>query len=410
MSAFAEIDLAALKNNYRALGALAPGVARICVLKANAYGHGAAECLAALYAAGARRFALSSAGEVLSLLPLFRRLSAQKEEKTGQAGAFPGVLFLLGPCEEAEVLALLRAVRELDFPFFPLHFSVHALGYARRLSRILAEEKAKGALPADFFLPIHIKVETGMNRLGFSSHAAMCTALSLPSLRGVGLYSHFGAADDPDSGRTALQTVSFFRTKESLREKGFSLFCHLSAGAATLRFGALGQDGIRAGILLYGISPFSLSPKPLPAPFAPVMRLCAKVLQVKTVKAGEWAGYGSGAFREDRRVAVLDIGYADGLPRAALGAHIHLAGGLVPLCGSVCMDRCFADVGQRRVRVGDTATLFGAFPGDTERFAAERGLSPYELLSLHPARLALRYRGKTGRDERVFKKGRPAFF
>lgn len=389
MSAFAEINLTALAENYRAVTARAPGAVCICVLKANAYGHGAEACFRALYAAGARCFAVSCAAEALALLPLFRRLSGNAP--AGDAG----FILLLGPCDAKETAALLRAVQRLSFPFFPLHFSVHAPGYARRLSALLQKEKARGMLPPSFSLPIHIKAESGMNRLGFSSVAAMLTALSLPSLSGAGLYSHFGAADDPDCGRTALQTVSFFRTKAALRAAGYPLFSHLCAGAATLRFGALGQDGIRAGILLYGVSPFPPEQGGAGEPFAPVMKLCAKVLQIKRVRAGEWAGYGSGAFREERRVAVLDIGYADGLPRAALGAHIRLGGGLVPLCGSVCMDRCFADIGRRRVRVGDTAVIFGACPGDTERFAAEAGLSAYELLSLHSARLALRFlRGK----------------
>lgn len=374
MIAAADISGAALRDNFQAVKRLSGGAQVICVLKGNAYGHGAIGCFITLWRAGARHMAVATAAEAARLLPPLKHL----QEESGEEGS----LLLLGPVETCEAEELCLSAKAMGFSHLPFVFSVHSLAYAEHLSAIARRQNT--------LLPIQLKVETGLNRLGFETSCAMRKALSLPGLTVQGIYSHFGAAGDPTSPRTALQTVSFFRVREELRALGIRLPSHLSASSALLRFGSLGLDAVRCGMLLYGISPFSSLRGAPPSPFRPVMRLWAKVLQIRQLEMGECIGYDTRPLSQPCRVAVLGIGYADGIPRQAVGAHIHLSGAKVPLCGAVCMDRCFADIGLLPVKVGDKAIFYGLSPGDTERFCAEGGLSSYELLTGRQARLPLR--------------------
>lgn len=374
MIAAADISVTALRENLHAVKRLSGGAQVICVLKGNAYGHGAVGCFFTLWRAGARHMAVATAAEAAALLSPLKKM----QEKSGEKGS----LLLLGSVETDEAEELLHMAKDMGFGKLPLVFSVHSLSYAERLSGI--------ARRTNSMLSIQLKVETGLNRLGFETSYTMQKALSLPGLTAQGIYSHFGAANDPTSPRTALQTVSFFRVREELHALGIRLPSHLSASCALLRFGSLGLSAVRCGMLLYGVSPFAPGMGAPPSPFRPVMRLWAKVLQIRQLKVGECIGYDTRPLLQPCRVAVLGIGYADGIPRQAVGAHIHLSGAKVPLCGAICMDRCFADIGLLPVKAGDKAVFFGHSPGDTERFCTEGGLSPYELLTGRQARLPLR--------------------
>ncbi len=316
------LSQAALRHNYRLLRQKA-ACPLIPVLKADAYGHGADRVLAVLREEGASLFALANERELFTLS--FYKKAKLSLQKSGS----PHFL-LLGPCDKESVRALCHA---------PVLLSVHSLCYARMLEEQVATLIKEKAVAADFRLPIHLKAETGMHRLGLTAGEAR-TILHFPHLRAVGLYSHFAEAAEGDS-RCLSQAAAFFAFRASLGEAGTGLFCHMSAGCALLRFGALGLDGVRAGLALYGIAPLAG-----PWGLRPVMRLSAKVLTVKAIGAGEGLGYGKFRATVPLRAAVLDIGYADGLPPSVTGgAHLFVHGRACPFLGEVCMDRAFIDVG-----------------------------------------------------------------
>jgi alanine racemase len=342
----------ALQQNYRLLREMA-GVPLLPVLKADAYGHGADVVFAALQKEGVPLYALANEHE------LFALLSSKKAKKSLQEDGQPSFL-LLGPCEKDAVTHLSS---------LPVHLTVHSLAYARLLENEMASHHPSGKLA------IHLKLETGMHRLGLSESEAE-RVLSLPHLSVTGVYSHFAEAAE-DAERTLAQTARFTALCRRLAlPKG--VFRHLSAGAALLRYGALGLEGGRVGLPLYGVCPQGTSYTEL----TPVMRFAARTLTVHSLAAGEGMGYGTFRAPRDMRVAVIDAGYADGVPPCAAkaGARITVKGTLCPLVGEVCMDRTFVRIDDLPLSEGEEVTLFGATLGDTERFAREAEVSPYHLL------------------------------
>lgn len=344
------------------------------VLKSNAYGHGLAAIAPLLCREGEKRevkprFALSSLEEALAFFSLVPR-----------GLSYRPILLLLSPVEDISPL--------LSHPAFPL-VELRPTLYTKKGTLALLSEvetaKRSGLLPPSFRLPCEIKLETGMHRLGFSPSYPLWELFSLPSLRIEGIYSHLGSADEEDLSRTALQCRAFSLALSALRARGISPFCHLSASAAFLRQGFLGMDGGRIGLLLYGvspISPFSAAYSPLPPTFLPVKRLSGRVLCVGEVKKGESVGYGTRPLKEDARVALLNVGYSDGIPpSAAYEGRATLLSKRLPLIGSVCMEKCFLSVGDLPVKEGDEAIFYGDSPQSTSLFAAECGLSPHALLA-----------------------------
>lgn len=346
---------AALRHNYRLLRSKAT-VPLIPVLKADAYGHGARAALSVLQEEGASLFALANERELFLLNP--------RQKATNSLQNSPCFL-ILGPCASATLDRVLT---------FPVILSVHSLSYALMLEDRLSRISYDGTLP------VHLKLETGMHRLGLSAEEARAV-FSLPHLRVAGVYSHFAeAATEPS--RTLSQLAAFSSLCADLPLSG--AVRHLSAGAALLRYGAFGMDAVRAGLPLYGVCPAGTEVSAL----LPVMRLAARVLALQNVPKGEGMGYGT--FRAPRplRAAVIDVGYADGLPpsAAARGARVTVKGRLCPLIGEVCMDRAFVDVGDLPLSEGEEVTVFGHSTGDTERFAREADVSPYPLLALRSFR------------------------
>ncbi len=360
-------------QNARFLLDTAKGAPLYFVLKSNAYGHGLAAIAPLLLKEGeqrpkALRFAVSSVKEALAFLALIP-----------PGLSYRPVLLLLSPAENPLPL--------LSHPAFPLaevHFSLHSLKGALLLSRFAQKAKEEGLLPKAQCLFCEIKLNTGMHRLGFSVDAPLWELFSLPSLSICGLYSHLGNADSPDSPKTALQCRAFSRAASQLHLRGLLPFTHLCASAGFLRSGFLGQNGARLGLLLYGASPISPFCASYPTAFPtllPVKRLSGRVLCVREVARGESVGYGLYPLQADTRIAVLDVGYAEGLPPSALGAHALLNGGVASLCGSVCMEKCFLSIGSLSVKEGDEAVFYGESAEQTARFAAECGLSPHALLA-----------------------------
>lgn len=370
------IDADALRGNYARLRRYvsrrtAPRV--IAVVKADAYGHGAPACVSALLDEACDFFAVACPEEAIAVRKICRA-----------HGHFADIL-ILGYTDPS--LAPMLA----QFELIPTLLSyTHAC-------EMQAAAKASGVR-----IRAHVAVDTGMNRIGFCAHDAeeicraaeeISTVCSLPNLEIVGMFTHFACADGKDAesfARTDLQGERYRALKECLETRGVCIpFHHVcnSFGAVTREKDLF--DGVRLGILLYGACTERLD---VDLGLRPVMRLQANVAHIHTLLPGERVGYG-GRFcaRETRRIAVLPIGYADGLLRACRGALVTLhtsAGDVrVPIVGNICMDQCMLDVTDTDARVGDAVTVFGDDPHALASLARHANTIEYELLCLVSSRV-----------------------
>lgn len=382
----AEIDLSALRENYRFLAGMLRtrdrNIRPIAVLKADAYGHGAPVCAVALAREGCERFAVASVGEGVALRHALRA--------NGQTGS----VLVLGHTDPSEVGTLARE---------DLTQSLFSEGDAGAL--------AAAAERAGVVLRVHFALDTGMNRVGFAAQTdreteatvnAVARFARAESLRAEGLFTHFAAADTDDV-LTKEQTRRFFAVRDGLAARGIGpLFCHLCNSAGAVKVPEALADGARFGILLWGVMPGPTVSLPL----RPVMRLRTAIVHLHRLPRGASVGYG-GDYRPDgeRVIATLPIGYADGLLRSASGAcvtvHTRAGAQKAPVVGRVCMDQCMLDVTGTDAQVGDTVTVFGHDPADLPALADRAGTIPYELLSLLSARVPRVYTEPKGEPRYV---------
>lgn len=342
----------ALISNFRLLKSKTQG-ALIPVLKADAYGHGALFAFEALCREGARLFAVATAYEAQELLDFSEK---SKPRFTNHR------VFVMSAVEPEALFSLLSERVVL---------SVHSPAYARFLSSTITRYKERALLPDRFRLAVHLKLETGMHRTGIRTEEAIRTILTLPHLSVDGAYSHFACAEDLPF--TKEQHYRFLALKATLPD---GIFTHLSASEGLLRYGDFSLSAARTGLALYGIAPEDIS-----LPLLPVMRFSARVLSVFRAKPGDRIGYGYIRTDRPRRLAVIDAGYADGIPPGAhTGGYVTLLGRKCPFFGSVCMDKATVDIGSLPLHEGDEITLFGEKAGDTAVFAKSAGVSPYALL------------------------------
>lgn len=345
----AVIDLAALRANFALLRRAAPGARAMAVVKADAYGHGAVRVAAALDDADG--YAVARLGEALELRA---------------AGIMKPILLLEGVFSADELAQALAARLDL---------AVHDLSQVEML------EEASGAVPV-----VWLKVDTGMNRLGFRPEQALDARARLLAARcaprELRLMTHLARADEPDAAPTAAQVARFDALVAAwTAAAGARPVTSIGNSAGTLRGGAARGDWIRAGIALYGASPLA-GRSAAELGLAPVMTLETAVIAVREVPAGEGVGYGA-TWRAARpsRIAILAAGYADGVPRhLPSGAPVRVGGHDAPLAGRVSMDMIAVDVTDLpSVTVGARAELWGAgLPVDG--VAARAGTIAYELL------------------------------
>jgi alanine racemase len=375
----ATVDLDAIRANCRAIVSLvsresraasasAPGV--IAVVKANAYGHGATTVGSVLQEAGASMLACADIEEGISLR---------------QAGVTIPIL----------VFGAL-SVSELDGVFeHGLTPTVSTPGAARALE---ARAAARGVI-----VGCHLKIDTGMNRLGFrhdNLRRTMPEVLGSPHLRVDAVYTHFATADDPESPFLDEQRARFEQASAALGAMGLrGVKRHACNSAALLRDARLWLDFVRPGLLLYGIVPPPLATE---IALRPALSLASRIVAVKGVRAGEGTSYGL-RWRADgpRTLAIVPAGYADGLD-TRLGNHgvALLRGRRVPIVGAVCMDMLMIDVTGLDVSPGDEVVFIGR-QGDDEitarEMAASIGTIPWEVVCRLGARIERRYlTGSTG--------------
>ena len=335
----ARIHLDRLRSNYREIKALAgEGVELFPVVKADAYGHGAVQCARALADEGVRTFCVACVEEAQELLD------------SGLAGRF---LLLSGifPGEEKEVvrLGLIPVLSDLDA--------------ARRLSEEARRQNKKVIL--------HLKVDTGMGRLGVLPEGFSEAYNEISKLAGVeieGVCSHLSCADslrEKDENFSRKQIEDFALIQTALLKKGAGIkYYHLAQSAGLIKYPDSHFNSARPGIILYGASPFYPAEVRLPA-ILPVMSLLSKVGLLKTVPPGSSISYGATTvLKRKSRVGVVSIGYADGLPRSLpAGFHFMVRGRPAPLLGVVTMDLIMIDLTEiPEAREGDEVVVFGREP------------------------------------------------
>ena len=362
-----EIDTDALAGNVRALRAkVGPARQLFAVVKANAYGHGAEIVGPAVLAAGADRLAVATLGEAVALR---------------QAGVIAPIL-LLGHTPGYLGEELLR---------WELTATLYDIETARQWSA------AAGA--AGKRISVHVKVDTGMHRLGLAPTAALSFLLSLAELPGLyaeGIYTHFSTADETDQSFVSRQLKAFTDLLETLSAIGQRPpLAHAANSAAILRLPDSHLDAVRAGIALYGLHP---SPDvPLPDTFRPVLSWKARIAQAKMLERGETVSYGNTwRARKLSIVAILPVGYADGFPRAPrTWESVLIHGQPAPIVGRVCMDMAVVDVtaiyeAGEVVGAGDEVVLIGSQGAATlsaEEVARRTRTINYEVTSRLMARL-----------------------
>ncbi len=385
----AEIDLSALRHNYRLLQetvtADSPEARIIAVVKAEAYGHGAPECVRTLLAEGCGFFAVSCIDEALAV-----RAVCDEAHR------------------EADILILGYTHPELAFQLARYHIiqSLLSEDYADRLNL--------AAAAAGVTVRTHIAVDTGMNRIGIPAHSeeelsAAASAISrvcrFPHLSVEGMFTHFARADEIPHGegeqRTELQSARYRKLRAAVEERGILIpFHHVCNSAAAVRRPGDRMNGVRVGILLFGARPSDC----IELPLKPVMKLKTVISHLHRLLPGEGVSYG-GDFCADseRLIATLPIGYADGFLRAYSGVFVTVetASGprTAPIVGRICMDQCMIDVTDTGARIGDSVTLFGNDPKELYAFADRAGTVDYECLCLISSRVPRVYRSDCQDDQ-----------
>jgi len=372
----ARVDLAALKANYRQIvefvtresrGGATPGV--IAVVKANGYGHGAADVARALEDAGADLLACADIEE-------------------GAALRDAGVR-----CDILVFGAL--SVSALDGLFdCALTPTISTPGAARAVQA--AAERARQRIR------YHLKIDTGMNRLGFrfdNVRRTLPELLASPNLELDAVYTHFATADDPGSPLFEQQRRRFERAIEEIGALGGRpRYRHAANSAALLRDSRVWLDRVRPGLLLYGIVP---PPFGSTIPLMPVMSLVSRVVAVKGMRTGEATGYGARFVAErPTTLAIVPAGYADGLDlRLAGRGAVLIRGRRAPIVGSICMDMLMADVTGSEVSPGDEVVVIGAQGRDAidvREMAAAIGTIPWEIVCRVGSRIERVYTGDGG--------------
>ncbi len=356
MLCWIEVDLDAVADNVRALQAAAqPRQGVTAVVKAQAYGMGAAAVADAAVKAGARGAAVARISEA-------RRL---------RAAGFAAPILLLGGLDaedDAEVLDKCLTPTLADWP--------------------TAQRLAAAARTAGHVLDVQVKVDTGMTRYGAPHDEALAIVRglkNLPSLRLEGFYTHFAAADDPDPFFAHQQLARYLAICQQLESEGHVLgLKHAANSAGALRVPGAGLDTIRTGIALAGA--YATGWVPRVGSLRGAVSLKARVVRLHTPSIGSSIGYGR-TYKVYRpmRVALVACGYADGLPRACSNrGRVLIRGQRAPLVGTVSMDMAMADVSHLLdVEPGDEVVILGQ-QGDDEitldEFAESAGIIPHELL------------------------------
>lgn len=366
--AWVEVDLDAIRANVVTLRALVPPAELMAVVKADAYGHGAVPVARAALDAGAAWLGVALVEEGAELR---------------EAGIDAPVLVLSEPVPEAAEAVVARRLTPV----------VYTYAGVEQLAKAVAR------VGRDQPLGVHLKVDTGMHRVGCPPAEALALAEAITSrreLRLEGVCTHFAVADEPHDPYTREQLAAFEALLAELARAGTSVgLRHAANSAALVTLPASRLDLVRSGIAVYGVPP---APELADAVVLhPALSLKARVSHVMTLPAGERLSYGL-RYRLPRasRIVTVPVGYADGVPRnlAEAGAEVLIGGKRHPIAGTVTMDQLMVDVGDAPVAVGDEVVLLGRQAAEAVtaiEWAERLGTIAYEIVCGIGPRVPRRY-------------------
>ena len=357
--AWVEINLSALAHNVRQIRQiLAPNTAIMAVVKADAYGHGAIDVARTIIAEGVEWLAVATVPEGIELRG---------------AGITAPILILGVVNDELQVQAIAK---------WNLQVTLCSIEQAIWLS------KTASALALTPSIPVHLKLDTGMSRLGADWQQAvdfMAEVTSLPYLQTASLYSHLATADELDDTVLKMQVDRFESAIAEITAAGYPLPpLHLANSAGILLDQSLHYQMVRPGLILHGIYPAPHFQAHIQ--LQPVLSVKARIDQVKEISAGTGVSYGYRFIADrDMRIAAVGIGYADGIPRRLSGKmQVGIRGVLVPQLGSITMDRIVVDVsGFEDLQVGEIVTILGTDGNvqiTADDWASELGTISWEIL------------------------------
>ncbi|WRG24947.1 alanine racemase [Helicobacter pylori] len=368
-ASFVEVNSASLRHNFSTVKSIVPKDAHImAVVKANAYGVGAIKASEIFLQEGANYLGVATLDEALELRSHFSKT--------------PILILGYSPNSNASML--------IDNDLSAMIFSLEQ-----------AEVFSQMALKSQKRLKIHLKIDTGMHRLGLEPNfKSIETIKKIRSLKGLeieGIFTHLSNADAKIKTHAKNQMKAFNAFLEQLLDQKIEFqyrHAYNSAGILSLCNGNENRllNLYRPGIMLYGFYPSNEMKKSCPTILKNVISLKAQIVQIRSVKKGEFIGYGDHFYtNEETLVGVLALGYADGLMRA-LGNRIQVAinNQLAPLIGKVCMDQCFVKLNDIEAKEGDEVILFGdksAKANDASEIAALLNTIPYETISTLSKRL-----------------------
>ncbi|WRC27231.1 alanine racemase [Helicobacter pylori] len=368
-ASFVEVDTTSLRYNFSAVKSIVPKDAHImAVVKANAYGAGAIKASEIFLQEGANYLGVATLDEALELRSHFSKT--------------PILILGYSPNTNASML--------IDNDLSAMIFSLEQ-----------AEIFSQTALKSQKRLKVHLKIDTGMHRLGlepnFKSIEIIKKIRALKGLEVEGIFTHLSNADAKIKTHAKNQMKSFNAFLEQLLNQKIEFqyrHAYNSAGILSLCNGNENRllNLYRPGIMLYGFYPSNGMKETCPTILKNVISLKAQIVQIRSVKKGEFIGYGEHFYtNEETLVGVLALGYADGLMRA-LGNRIQVAinNQLAPLIGKVCMDQCFVKLNNIQAKEGDEVILFGdksAKANDASEIAALLNTIPYETISTLSKRL-----------------------
>ena len=352
--AWAEIDLDAFKYNLGNIRKLLKNNEKICgIVKADAYGHGSVEIARTLEENGVEYLAVSRAEEAMEL----RRKQLELP------------ILILGYTPKERFRDILRN---------DVMFTVYSIEAARELNRV-GEELEMDA-------KVHIKIDTGMNRLGFKVNEESIQQIKeiseMHRINIKGMFTHFATADETDKSFTNKQGERFRYMVKRLEEEGVKIpMLHSANSAAIVDCDDLKFDMVRAGIIMYGCYP-SNEIMTERMPLKPVMTIKTRVSHIKEIEAGEAISYGCAyTATEKERIATLAIGYADGFVRGRKDPKVCINGKYYEVVGRICMDQCMIKVGMNDdVNVGDEAVIFGNGGVSISEFAGDCGTIAHEIM------------------------------
>ncbi|BAW73728.1 alanine racemase [Helicobacter pylori] len=368
-ASFVEVNSASLRHNFSAVKSIVPKDAHImAVVKANAYGAGAIKASEIFLQEGANYLGVATLDEALELRSHFSKT--------------PILILGYSPNSNASML--------IDNDLSAMIFSLEQ-----------AEVFSQMALKSQKRLKIHLKIDTGMHRLGlepnFKSIEIIKKIRALKGLEIEGIFTHLSNADARIKTHAKNQMKAFNAFLEQLLNQKIEFqYRHAYNSAGILSLCNENENRLlnlyRPGIMLYGFYPSNGMKETCPTILKNVISLKAQIVQIRSVKKGEFIGYGEHFYtNEETLVGVLALGYADGLMRA-LGNRIQVAinNQLAPLIGKVCMDQCFVKLNNIQAKEGDEVILFGdksAKANDASEIAVLLNTIPYETISTLSKRL-----------------------